>query len=310
VNHLAFDLGQSQSRLRLFGERGETICEIGAPSLQPNDDLAEALIAVAVTAARAFGIGEFRTISGGTTGVFGHVGSLNEVGHQLGSRFGTTRLIVADDALTSYLGALGHRAGVVAAVGTGVVTLGLGGDGRTARVDGAGAMMGDDGAGWWIGRRGLIAAMSASDGRQTGSTALLRAATDAYGPIDHLPTRIAHDTAAITTVAGFAEHVAQVARDGDPVAKAIWNQAGAHIAETIVAAASRVGITNLTYAIVGRIALASDLLEPGLSCGLAQHIANVTRVDLAGTSIDGAVILARKTAIGNFIPLAGEYIYE
>ncbi|MYS50866.1 ATPase, partial [Streptomyces sp. SID6013] len=79
------------------------------------------------------------------------------------------------DAVTAHAGALGGRAGVVLAIGTGSVAVGIGADGTYARVDGWGPLLGDDGSGARIGTAGLRAALRAHDGRGP-ATALLDAA--------------------------------------------------------------------------------------------------------------------------------------
>lgn len=307
---LTFDLGQTETRLRLYGERGEVIREATAPGRRRHADLMVALLSVAAAAAHAFGTDRFPTVCGGATGVFGHVGNLDDLGEALGRQFGTTRLVIADDAVTSYLGAMGNRPGVVAAVGTGLVTLGLGPEHDVARVDGVGAMIGDQGAGWWIGRHGLIAALSATDGRPDASPALLEAAIGAFGPIELLPRLLADHPSPVAMVAAFAKEVGTVARAGDKVANAIWTQAGTHIGRTIVAAASRARLAEgLTYTLVGRVALARDLLEPAISAELSTHFTRFSRLDPRGESIDGAVLLAQgDISVDSFFPMAAEYV--
>ncbi|MFC9469290.1 hypothetical protein [Streptomyces coelicoflavus] len=54
-------------------------------------------------------------------------------------------------SVSSVAGALGGRAGVVPAIGTGSVAVGIGADGTYARVDGWGPLLGDDGSGARIG---------------------------------------------------------------------------------------------------------------------------------------------------------------
>lgn len=310
VSCLTFDLGQMETRLRLFGAPGEVIREATAPGRLRHADLVVALLSLAAAAADAFGTDRFPTVCGGATGVFGHVGNLDEVGEALRRQFGTIRLVIADDVVTSYLGAMGNRPGVVAAVGTGLVALGVGPARDVARVDGAGAMMGDQGAGWWIGRRGLIAAMSATDGRPDASPALLDAAIAAFGPIELLPRLLADDPSPVTRVAAFAKEVGAVARAGDAVANAIWKKAGTHIGRTIVAAGSRAGLTeSLAYTLVGHVALARDLLEPAISEELSAHFTRFSRLDAQGESIDGAVLLAQEDiSVVRFSPMAAEFV--
>jgi glucosamine kinase len=57
----------------------------------------------------------------------------------------TGRVVVTNDAVTSYLGAIGFEPGVVVAAGTGVIALAGDRDGNFARSDGWGYILGDDG---------------------------------------------------------------------------------------------------------------------------------------------------------------------
>ncbi len=90
------------------------------------------------------------------------------------------RVLVTNDAVTAYLGALGDEPGAVIVAGTGAIALAAGADGW-ARADGWGTLLGDDGGGHWIGRRALAMAARAADGRAGGSPELLRLARARYG---------------------------------------------------------------------------------------------------------------------------------
>src|SRR5581483_2138299 len=76
--------------------------------------------------------------------------------------------------------------------GVGVGGAGPGGgawsfDSAVACVDGWGHLLGDAGSGFWIGRRGLDAALRAHDGRRGGSPVLARLVERDIGPLDRLP---------------------------------------------------------------------------------------------------------------------------
>ena len=72
-------------------------------------------------------------------------------------------LVVTNDAVTAHLGALGGEPGAVIVAGTGAIALAATPEGW-ARADGWGTMLGDDGGGYWIGRRAL--AMALRDARR------------------------------------------------------------------------------------------------------------------------------------------------
>jgi len=292
---LAFDIGQTGSRARVICD-GRLIGEVAGPGHVGGTSIADTLTALAREAVAATGIGCFDRVAGGMTGVYGNVPDMTSVARTLLRQFGTAGLIVADDAVTSYLGAIGDQPGVVVAIGTGLVALGHDRGHGWARIDGAGAMVGDEGAGWWIGRQGLIAALSVVDGREGGSQRMLDAARDEFGPIETLPLAIAQAPSPIAAVAGFASRVADVARDGDGVAQAIWARAADFIGRAIVAASSSVHLDGpIRYALVGGISRSVDLFEPALVEALGIRMGSASRVSAVGTALDGAETLLTMT---------------
>ena len=300
---LTFDLGGTGLRARV-GAQGQTLAEFSADGYSADVTLNEQLLAVAHRAAEVSGVRRIDAMAGGLTGVHGAVPNIDIPAARLRAEFGVRRLIVADDALTSYFGALGDDAGVVAAIGTGLVVLGHGRAGHFARVDGLGPMVGDEGAGWWIGRQGLIAAFSAVDGRDHGSPMLLSAARARYGPTQEIPGLLAHAPSPHAAVAAFAIDVAEAARAGDVTAQGIWASATEFIARAIAAGAERAELTSpLTYALLGGIGRATDLLEPRLSVALRSRFERVKRISPRGTGLDGAAALLHLDKIDRSNPL-------
>jgi N-acetylglucosamine kinase-like BadF-type ATPase len=147
------------------------------------------------------------------------------------------RLAIASDGLTSLLGALGDRDGAVVAAGTGTVCVARRGE-RLAKVDGWGALLGDAGSGFAIGRAGLDAALRHADGRGD-SAALLAAAERRYAPLPGLCEHIYAAEVPTRAIAAFAEDVAREAAAGDERAVAILAQAGRELALSALAALDR-----------------------------------------------------------------------
>lgn len=150
-----------------------------------------------------------------------------------------TRVRLADDSVTEYLGALADSDGVLIACGTGVVALAVGGA-EVARVDGWGWLMGDAGSAYWIGRNALEAAMRGYDGRRQ-STALTELLQDDFDDIEIAHLELQADPDRVARVASYAARVDEAAQT-DPVARSILDKAAAHLAEAVVAAAHRVGL--------------------------------------------------------------------
>lgn len=202
-------------------------------------------------------------------------------------------VLVTDDAVTAHLGALGGEPGVVVAAGTGAIALAVG-EHATARADGWGTRLGDDGGGYWIGRAGLASALRASDGRG-GSAELLARAEARFGRGIVSAVYDAADPVAV--VASFARDVADAARAGDAIAAAIWADAGRELARTASAAARRAGVD-------GPVSFAGSLFDAGelLLASFRAALGGV-RAPL-GTSLDGAARLLERP------PLFAHLIHE
>jgi N-acetylglucosamine kinase-like BadF-type ATPase len=200
-------------------------------------------------------------------------------------------VLLTSDAVTALAGALGLAGGVVVAVGTGAVALATDFRDVWARVDGWGHLLGDDGAGAWIGQQGLRAALREADGRAGGSAALLGAFTPRLGEPDRWPAQVHASDRPAALLASFAEDVARVARGGDPVALGIWHEAGRALART-AAAALRSGVPA-AVAVIGGISRADDLLRPSFDDELARHRGDADVRFVEARPVDGALLLGR-----------------
>ena len=198
---------------------------------------------------------------------------------------------VTSDAVTAHAGALGGRTGVVLAIGTGSVAIGIGEDGSYARVDGWGPWLGDEGSGAWIGAAGLRAALRAHDGRGP-DTALLAAAEARFGDPDRLPSALGRDGNPARTAATFAPDVARAAA-GDAAASAVVQDAATALGEAVLAAAHRVGGDGaLPVTITGGLTgLGEPLLGP-LRSTLAGSSRPLEMRPPLGDPLDGARLLA------------------
>ena len=215
------------------------------------------------------------------------------------------RSVVTGDAVIAHAGALGGRPGVVVVAGTGVVALGAT-PGGTARTDGWGHMLGDAGSGYWIGRRGLEAALRTIDGRG-GSTLLARLAEAHLGPLDMLATRLAGSADAVATVASFADQVGVAAyTGGDPVARQIWSEAAGELAATAAACAGQLFSHDEVVAVSwagGLFGAPEPLLLNPFMDRLRELLPSAAPVRPAGDALAGAALLAGPDGPGLLEPL-------
>jgi N-acetylglucosamine kinase-like BadF-type ATPase len=207
----------------------------------------------------------------------------------------TGRVVVTNDAVTSYLGAIGFEPGVVVAAGTGVIALAGDRDGNFARSDGWGYILGDDGGGYYIGRQGLASALRAHDGRG-GSQALLQRAKDEFGKPESLRDRVYSSPNPVDEVATFALEVAEAAREGDSVAEEIWAIAAREVAQTATAALGRVFAPDAPVSVswTGNLFNARDLMLQPFQQQVAVIWPKASLLAPRGTALSGAELLARS----------------
>jgi N-acetylglucosamine kinase-like BadF-type ATPase len=290
---VAADVGQSGTRLAIADGKGIRVVAgrslpYGAElSAAVSELVADALAAIPDRPAR------FDAFCAGITGLNGRPPCAEELLGHLQELAGVTEVVVSDDSVTSYLGALGLTPGAVVAAGTGAVVLATDGEGRHAHVDGAGHLIGDSGSGYWIGRAALESAWRAGDGRR-GSAALREAATAHFGELRELPEKLALRTDRAAAIAGFATVVASVASAGDEIACGIWSAAAEELAASTEAALERVGLIGhgTEVSVVGALTGAGELLLDPFRSALARRCPEATYVEPRGTALDGALLLA------------------
>lgn len=299
------DVGGGGIRVRIEAGGGRAYGEDVAPVPRANgqvdlDRLATRIAGVVGSAAHPGApVDRLAGMAVGITGLPGLVGDPGALWHALRGRFGLGALVVAGDAVTTHVGALGFEPGVVIAAGTGVITLGTDLDGVWNQADGWGHLLGDHGGGAWIGRQGLHAALRAHDGRPGGSTALLERMTARFGhPLD-LVALVYEGNAAAHHLASFAPSVGDAARAGDVVAARIWTEAGRHLGQTAVAAATGL---DPVFSWGGRLFDAADLLMEPFRGTVCTLLPDAHFTPPRGTSADGALALARAASARTLRP--------
>lgn len=195
-------------------------------------------------------------------------------------------VLVAHDATTSYLGALGNAQGAVVASGTGAVTLAVGPE-RVLRVDGWGHLLGDLGSGFWIGREALMAVLAAFDGRGPG-TALTAVAEAEFGDLSRLYLEIQGDTGRVKRVAGWARTVAELSPTDD-VCRTISLRAGRHLAESTASGLRTVGAESRVSRL-GNV-FRNPIIEASFREVLADLVPGVEVLEPAASGLDGAAQL-------------------
>jgi len=164
-------------------------------------------------------------------------------------------------------------AAAVLIAGTGSMALAGMPGGPVARAGGWGRYLGDEGGGFWMGRRAMEAVGRQADGRSQGGGALAGATLAALGlPDAHALTLAApHLWADPARVAALAPVVLDLARSGDPEASELVAQAGGALADILVAArrAAHLAPDAPTGLAGGLWRGADDTLRAALPAGVA-----------------------------------------
>ncbi len=174
--------------------------------------------------------------------------------------------------------------------GTGSVCLGRARDGRSARCGGWGFLMGDEGSGYAIAQRALHLATQTADGRAE-AHALLEAILAVWSLREPgALIRHVHGTSlAASDVAALGVTVQRLAADGDPVARAIVDEAGADLAAHVETVARRLGLVDPPLALAG--SSLRGCLRDAVRASITTRLGPVQYVEDPSL---GGVVLARR----------------
>jgi len=181
------------------------------------------------------------------------------------------RVRVMADAEIALSTAFADGTGIIVSAGTGSIAYARDPAGQLHRAGGYGWQLGDEGGGYWLGRRALDVAARAQDGRGEGSTLLARL----LGPLglqtfDDLVRWTA--TATPAQVAALAPHVLNAAREGEVVAqRAVEDAARELVALVLTLERYYPGTAPVPVAIAGGLLLAQSPLAAAFRARLAEQ---------------------------------------
>lgn len=254
--------------------------------------------AAVVSACRAAGI-EAHDIAAACIGLAGVGNSKHrsEMEKALHGALGIRRMSVETDARVALAGATNLEPGVVIIAGTGSIAYGINRHREYARAGGWGPAMGDEGSGYYIGRRALAAVVSAYDHRLE-PTSMTEAVCQHFGVstppelppvIYESPTKVMHE------VAELAKIVARAARDGDAVARGILTDAAVELARAVVAVIKRLELQDETF----RVAYVGGVFDAGemIIAPMADEITKVAPRASIAPPLSPPVIGAARLAL-------------
>jgi N-acetylglucosamine kinase-like BadF-type ATPase len=303
MNVLGIDAGGTKTVCLLADETGAVLAEArgGGANLQAHGEL-EVEKVLHYVMDTALGDRDIRpaAICLGIAGVDRpqDADAVREIMRRIGSK---TPTLVVNDALVALVAGAGDAPGVVIIAGTGSIAYGCDALGRAARAGGWGYLLGDEGSGFWIGRRALSAIVRAADGRApaTQLAELVMARLGLVRPSDLIRETYYRDLRR-TAIAGLAPLVQQARDNGDAVAAEILKQAAAELGAAASSVITRLGMrgdvfpTILAGSIFKAVPwLADDVIR------LMSEIAPRSHAELLGIEpAMGAVRLAIAEANG------------
>ena len=196
------------------------------------------------------------------------------------------RVRVLADGAVALAAAFGGGPGILVNAGTGSIAYARTASGELQRAGGYGWQLGDEGGGYWLGRRALALAARAHDGRGEGSTLLARLLA-ALG-LQHFDDLVRWTaTATPAQVAALAPHVLNAAREGEAVARQVVEDAAAELVDLVAALVRHFpGSAPVAVALAGGLLLPQSPLTAALRVRLA---ASLKRARLVPDRIDAAV---------------------
>ena len=290
-SELFVDAGQSAVRARLRTQ--DSVQEWTLPKIDTSNEIAPQILS-AIQAVFKVSNAKPWQISISSTALSDEIRTAEQILAAVSSE-GVESLLLAHDSIAGYLAALGHRLGAVSAVGTGVVTLGVGPMGF-ARVDGWGNIIGDAGSGFWIGRAALDAAMRAFDGRGQ-QTLLLELMKKEFTDIPNAYLALQSDPGRVARIASFSRETIELSKD-DPVAKRIVDEAVEELVLSISAALRTVGFGNSdnpSISWVGNVAR-NQIVSARLRTNLLKTWPNAEILEANLEPIDGVELMSQIKA--------------
>lgn len=173
---------------------------------------------------------------------------IGEIMRRLGYR---SKTLIVNDALIALVAGAGARPGVVVIAGTGSIAYGVNQHGVAARAGGWGPTLGDEGSGYWVGRRALAAVMREADcrGPRTDLTPLVLRHFSLPNP-DALVAEIYHRPQERRAVASLAAVVDQARAEGDRVAIDIMTRAADELTLAAASVINRLGMRGEQFPIL------------------------------------------------------------
>ena len=223
---------------------------------------------------------------------------IRDIMRRLGFRQNT---LIVNDALIALVAGAGANPGVVVISGTGSIAFGVSHRGLAARAGGWGPTLGDEGSGYWIGRRALEAVVRDVDGRGP-KTALTERVLEfcSLSRPELLVSEIYHQPHGRRAIASLAPEVDRARFEGDLVAGDIMTDAADELATAAGSVITRLDMRGEQFPILlaGGMLKRSEWLAAEILRRMAEVAPRSEVLPLTEEPVTGAVRLATAAATG------------
>lgn len=223
---------------------------------------------------------------------------IRDVMRRLGFRQNT---LIVNDALIALVAGAGASPGVVVISGTGSIAYGVSHRGLAARAGGWGPTLGDEGSGYWIGRRALEAVVRDVDGRgpRTALTSKVLEYFSLASP-ELLVSEVYHQPQGRRAIASLAPVVDRARANGDLVAAEIMIDAADELARAAGTVINRLDMRGEQFPILlaGGMLKRSEWLAAELERRMAEAAPRGAVLPLTEEPVVGALRLATAAATG------------
>jgi len=205
--------------------------------------------------------------------------------------FSFSSIIVDSDARISLEAAFPNKPGMILISGTGSIMFGKDEKGNLYRVGGWGRILGDEGSGFYIGKKGLIASIKQIDGR--GEKTLLFDLISEKFNLNSLETIIKSIYTDNFDIAKIAPLVFEAAEKDDKIAKEILDEAADELLLHIETMIRKINFNDrIGLSFVGSIITNDNYVRKKIVNYINSNLKQIELIDSNNEPIYGAVVMA------------------
>jgi N-acetylglucosamine kinase-like BadF-type ATPase len=200
-------------------------------------------------------------------------------------------ILVDSDARISLEAAFPNKPGMIIIAGTGSIMFGKDGDGNLFRVGGWGRILGDEGSGLYIGKKGLMAVVRQIDGR--GEITLISEIISNKHNLNSLETIVKAVYTDNFDIASLAPSVFEAAEKNDKIALSILDDAAEELCLHIKTMIKKIKFENkIGISFVGSILTNDNYVRTRLLNKISNEIKVLDVISSEAEPLDGAIVMA------------------